>query len=176
MNLKKFKILGIVLSFSLAFPLHFLYDLIPCFLTSIIAPVNESIWEHMKILFGAIIISSLIQKLILDFKKIQCNNFCFASLISGILSIIIFLIIYLPIYYIQGEYLPLTLILMLITFIICQEIKQRIINLKDLKQEKLTIIYILIIYLIFGILTYYPLHNDLFFCHKNLIYGINKED
>ena len=59
MSLKKLKIIGIVLAFLLAFPLHFLYDTFPSFITSIITPVNESIWEHMKIIFGSILFSLL---------------------------------------------------------------------------------------------------------------------
>lgn len=31
--------------------LHFLYDLWPNALTAILAPVNESVWEHLKLLF-----------------------------------------------------------------------------------------------------------------------------
>ena len=174
MNLKKLKFFGVIMDFILAFPLHFLYDLIPCFLTSIIAPVNESIWEHMKIIFGAIMLSSLIQKLIMKRKKMKYNDFHFASFVSAILSIIIFLIIYLPIYYRFGEHLPITLIIMLITFIIAEVIAIKIINLKDLKQEKLTIVYVLLIYVIFGLLTYFPPHKDLFFCSKDLVYGIKK--
>ena len=61
MKLKILKIFGIILAFFLCFPLHFLYDKLPCFITSIIAPVNESIWEHMKILFGSIIISGVVK-------------------------------------------------------------------------------------------------------------------
>lgn len=31
--------------------LHFLYDLLPNPLTALIAPVNESVWEHLKLLY-----------------------------------------------------------------------------------------------------------------------------
>jgi hypothetical protein len=31
--------------------LHFLYDLLPCPLTALFAPVNESIWEHLKLVY-----------------------------------------------------------------------------------------------------------------------------
>lgn len=31
--------------------LHFLYDLFPCTLTALIAPVSESLWEHGKLLY-----------------------------------------------------------------------------------------------------------------------------
>lgn len=30
---------------------HFLYELVPCPLTALLAPVNESVWEHLKLLF-----------------------------------------------------------------------------------------------------------------------------
>ena len=31
--------------------LHFLYDLWPNPLTAVFAPVNESVWEHLKLLY-----------------------------------------------------------------------------------------------------------------------------
>ncbi len=30
---------------------HFLYTLLPCPLTALLAPVNESVWEHLKLLY-----------------------------------------------------------------------------------------------------------------------------
>lgn len=30
---------------------HFLYTLLPCPLTAVLAPVNESVWEHLKLLY-----------------------------------------------------------------------------------------------------------------------------
>lgn len=62
MSLKKLKILGVIMAFLLCFPLHFLYDKIPSFITSIISPVNESIWEHMKILLEVYYFLELFKK------------------------------------------------------------------------------------------------------------------
>ncbi len=31
--------------------LHFLYDLIPCTVTALFSPVQESIWEHLKVIY-----------------------------------------------------------------------------------------------------------------------------
>ena len=39
--------------------LHFLYTLLPCPVTALIAPVNESLWEHLKLLFWPGLIASL---------------------------------------------------------------------------------------------------------------------
>lgn len=174
MKIKKLNIISIILSFILAFPLHFLYDLVPCFFTSVISPVNESIWEHMKIIFGSILLSSIIIKIILNKKQIKKHNFWFANFISSISAIFLFLLIYLPIYYKIGEHLHLTLIIMLFIFIIVQYISITIMKTKNLHQEKLTIIYILLIYILFSYLTYFPPHTNLFLCPKNLIYGIKK--
>ena len=98
MNIKKLKIIGIIIAFLLTFPLHFLYDKLPCFLTSIIAPVNESIWEHMKILFGAILISGIIEKIIVKTKKLNINNVFISNFLSALISIPIFLIMFMPVY------------------------------------------------------------------------------
>lgn len=175
MSLKKLKIIGIVLAFLLAFPLHFLYDTFPSFITSIITPVNESIWEHMKIIFGSILFSGVIQKIIVIKKELKYNNICISNVISAFLSIFIFLIIYLPIYNIIGENFIITIIIMLITFIISQIITVFIIKLKkDLHMENYAILFTILIYVTFGLLTYYPPQNKLFKDPMTNIYGIKK--
>lgn len=174
MKLKYLKLIGVIVAFLLCFPLHFLYDKIPCFLTSIIAPVNESIAEHMKILFGSILISGVIQKIIVKVKHLPYKNICISNVIAAFLSIPIFLVIYLPIYNSFGEYLPLTIFLMLLAIIISQIISIFIINKKDLKIENLSIVLVIIIYIIFGLLTYFPPQNELFLDSITLKYGLQK--
>lgn len=174
MKLKVLKLIGVIVAFLLCFPLHFLYDKIPCFITSIIAPVNESIAEHMKILFGSILISGVIQKIIVKVKHLRYKNICISNVVAAFLSIPIFLVIYLPIYNSFGEYLPLTIFLMLLAIIISQIISIFIINKKDLKMENLSIVLVIIIYIIFGLLTYFPPQNELFLDPINITYGIKK--
>ncbi len=176
MSLKKLKMLGVIMAFVICFPLHFLYDKVPNFITGIISPVNESIFEHMKIIFGSILISGIIQKIIVKVKHLNYKNVCISNVISSLLSVFIFLIIYLPIYYIIGEIFPLTIFLMLIVIIISRVITIYIINIKkDLKMENLAIILVIIIYSLFTYLTYNPLKCDLFRDPINNIYGIKKE-
>lgn len=176
MSLKKLKTLGVIMAFAICFPLHFLYDKAPNFITSIISPVNESIFEHMKIIFGSILISGVIQKIIVKVKHLNYKNVCISNVIAALSSVFIFLIIYLPIYYTIGEKLPLTIFLMLIVIIISQVITIYIINIKkDLKMENLAIIFAIIIYALFTYLTYNPLKCDLFKDPISNIYGIKKE-
>ena len=73
MSLKKLKIIGLLITIGLSFLLHDLYYNYPSFLTRLFAPVNESIWEHMKIFFTCIMISSVIQKIIIFRIKRKTN-------------------------------------------------------------------------------------------------------
>ena len=49
--MKKRAILSFFAAAALGTVWHFLYDVFPNPLTALIAPVNESVWEHLKLLF-----------------------------------------------------------------------------------------------------------------------------
>lgn len=172
---RNLKILGVIIAFSLCFLLHSLYDKIPSFITSIFLPVNESIWEHMKILFGSILIAGVVQKIIVIAKKEKINNICFSNFIAAISSIPIFLILFLPVYYVIGENIVVTIIIMFITIVIAELISYKIMNMDDFNLENKTIFFVIIVYIVFGILTYYPLKIDLFKDPTKNIYGINND-
>lgn len=174
MNNKILKIVSVFIAFFICFPLHFLYDKFPSFLTSIFAPVNESIWEHMKLLFGSIILTGIIQKIFLQLKKQHVNNICFSNYIAALTSIPIFLILFLPIYSIIGHNMIVTLAIMFITISIAEIISYIIMNKKDFQLEKITIFFAIGIYIVFATLTYHPLKNNLFICPTNKTYGIEK--
>ena len=53
MTLKKWKIISCIGIFLLSVLFHFIYDWFPNFFTSLFSPVNESIWEHNKIIVGS---------------------------------------------------------------------------------------------------------------------------
>lgn len=173
MKLKKLKLFGSILAFILCFPLHFLYSKYPSIITSIIAPVNESIWEHMKILFGSIILSGVTQKIIVKSKKYDYKNVCISNYIAAISSILIFLLLYIPIYITLGENFVITILVMTITIIISESISYYIIKYKkDLRMENTAIFLVILTYFIFGILTFFPIKVSLFKDPINLIYGI----
>lgn len=174
MNLKTLKVITVIGCFLLAFLTHFLYEWFPNTLFSIFFPVNESIWEHMKMLYTTILLYELIEFIILKLKKIKVNNFLLASFTSAILSIPIYLIMFLPIFYKMGEKMIITFIIMLITFIIVQIIHYKLITYKEIHLDILAFIFIITTYIVMGILTYYPPEIDLFFDTKNEKYGINK--
>ncbi|MCM1370479.1 MAG: DUF6512 family protein [Clostridium sp.] len=175
MNLKKVKIISIFGIFLLSFLCHFLYDWFPNTLFSIFFSVNESIFEHMKIISSSILIYSIIEYILLKKLNIKYNNFLFSILISIISNIIIFLIIFLPVYYKIGENLPITIFIIFIAIVITQFISYKILSLEKNYTwlNIVSLVFIIIIYVIFAYLTYNPVINEFFFDPLKEQYGIN---
>ena len=71
MTLKKIKMVSIFGMFALCFLTHFLYNWFPNSLFSIFFPVNESIWEHMKMMTSSILIWSILEYFL--YKKYVIN-------------------------------------------------------------------------------------------------------
>lgn len=174
MNLKKVKLLDCFLIFGLCFLFHFAYDILPNPVFAILFPVNESIWEHMKIIYSSIIFSCLIDYIILSKKGIKINNLFTSAFFSSILSIIIYLLVFLPIYHFIGENMFISILLLFIVIVFSQYISYLIMSKDDNKYLNIiSIVLIIIGYVIFGYLTYKPIENYLFFDKMNQKYGIN---
>lgn len=175
MNLKKIKIVSIIGIFLLCFLFHFMYDWFPNGLFAIIFPVNESIWEHMKLFYTATLVFGFVEYYLLYKYNIKYNNFLITLFISSIDSIIVFLVLFLPIYYKIGENMIVTIIIMLISIIISQIISYYLLKCKkDYKYvEYIALVLIITCYIIFGYLTYNPIKNHLFFDTQEEKYGLN---
>lgn len=174
MSLKTIKIIGIFLIFLICFPLHFLYNLLPNSLFSIFLPVNESIWEHMKIIYTSYIIYGIIDYFFLIKNNIKFNNFLLQLFIIPIIGIILYLIIFIPVYNIIGENMILSIGLLIIIIIIEQILSYYILKKHNIKYQNIIgIIGIIVVYIIFGYLTYKPIENYIFFDKKASKYGIN---
>lgn len=174
MKLKNLKIVTCIITISLAFLTHHIYSWFPNIFTSIFFPVNESIWEHMKMLYTTIIIGEFIAYFIIKYFKIKTNNFLLTVSVKAFISIPIFLIIYLPIYYIFGENMFINIAVMIITLIIVEIISYYLLKFKPIKYGTVSaIIFIIICYIGLAIMTFYPLKTNLFYDTKNHSYGIN---
>lgn len=164
MNLKKIKIINIFILFILSIIYHNIYNFFPNLLTAIFFPINESIFEHLKIIFTSIILTGISDYILIKLNNIKYNNFSFQLFFTAFISIPVFLIIYIPIHYLLGEYLPLTLILLLITYIISQIISYYLLLHNELTfLNKISIILILLTYLNFIVLTFIPNKDDFFY-------------
>lgn len=170
--MKKVKFFIIVLEFLISFFNHFLYEIYPSTLFSIFFPVNESIFEHMKMIASGILLISLIEYIIYKFKNIKYNNFLLSMFLQMTLGIVFYLIIFVPIYLLFGENLFFSISLLLITFLFTNYISYYILNYKSLKLNKISIFFIILLYIMFGYLTYNPIHNFLFIDPITEVYGI----
>jgi hypothetical protein len=174
MNLKKMIFINTGIAFLLAFLCHFLYTWLPNPVFSIFFPVNESIWEHMKMLYTTILLSGIIEYIIMKKNNIDNNNFLLNLFIKSILSIPIYLVIFLPIFYNIGENMFIAISTMLISIFIVNLIGYKILQIEDIPYQRIiAILSIVIVYIIMGILTYKPPKTDLFFDTKDEKYGIN---
>ena len=117
MKLLKEKILSVFIIFMICFLAHFMYTWFPNFLFSIFFPVNESIWEHLKMLFTSIIIYGFFEYIFLKKKNYLVNLFLTSSL-----SIPIFLALYLPIYHFTGSNMILNFLVLFVTIAATQMI------------------------------------------------------
>lgn len=155
--------------------LHFLYNAFPNSITSIIAPVNESIWEHMKLIVTSSIIFSIYEYFIYNKKNIKFNNFLLSYGIANILSIIVYLVIYVPLFDMFGHKLYIAIGLLFLIFIFLQVVSYYIMNYKRIGYaNQIGILLIIVIYFIFGYFTYQTPRINLFYDYVNKGYGIIK--
>ncbi len=174
MSLKTIKIIGLIGIFILCFPFHFIYDWFPNSLFSIFFPVNESIWEHMKLIYTSFVVFGIFDYLLLKKHNIKYNNFLLQLFIVPIIGIIIFLAIFIPIYNILGENMLITLTLLFLIILIEQIISYYLLRANNIKYQNIIgIIGIIVVYIIFGYLTYKPINNKIFFDESNSKYGID---
>lgn len=168
MNFKKI-IVNTIFIFVLCSMFHFLYDLIPCFVTSIFAPVNESIWEHLKMIFSASVLYSFLSNI-----YYKDNDIFLKGYLRGMFTIIILLIIYLPFRLLFGEVMIVTLLILLISIFVSEIITFKITEKKRYKYLNIISAFLIIInFIIFTYLTYNPIKTFLFLDTESDKYGID---
>lgn len=174
MNLKKLLTINIFIIFIITFLVHFAYDIFSIDLFAIFFPVNESIFEHLKMIYSSFLISGIIEYFILKKYNIQYNNFTFNLLTTALSCIICFLIIWLPIYYRIGENIIITILILFISICISQIIAYYILTSNHNKVlNYISLPLMIIISIIFAYFTYNPMINDFFFDPIKEKYGIN---
>lgn len=175
MNKKIITIISSIFIFMIGFVIHNLYKWCPNIVTLILSPVNESVFEHMKMIYTSYIIWIIIKYLIFKKFNIKENNFLFKELLTFLFNIVLFLSIYWPIYSKFGENMLVTITIYLISIIISQILNYFIEFKKD--SNTLSIISLIIIFLIYAIttyLTYKPPICKAFLDPTNNSYGLNK--
>ena len=174
MNLKKIIIISIISIFGLGFLAHNMYEWFPNKFTSIFFPVNESIFEHQKMIFTSIMFFGIIEYFLL--RKTKYNNLPLAIVTSALVTMVLVISIFTPVYYLMNkkDNLIVTLSIYLFSIIIGQIISYYILKSKN-NYKTLNIISLIsipIIFTVLAILTYYPPKNELFYDKTEQKYGI----
>ena len=155
--------------FAMCFIFHFAYQVLPNFITSIISPVNESIYEHFKMLFMTTLIFSLFEKT----NKKNTNNLYFKIYLRSMLSTTLLCIIYLPIYNLIGENMPVTIFILFISILLTEIVISKISIKKHFNiLNILSVTFLIIDIILLTYLTYFPPHTSLFYDTNDKIYGI----
>ena len=169
----KWELVGMIFVVVIGALFHFMFQLLNYWgPAGAVFPVNESVWEHLKLPYWPLIIFSLIEYY---FIKEKANNFIIGKTISFLISIVTILIIFYTYTAILGTDL---LILDILSFVIGVIIGQ-FVSYKIMTKQQLSKWYIntsWIIFIGFGILfaffTYFPPAIPLFQDPETGLYGI----
>ena len=164
LKLKIWKACSIVVIFLLSFLVRNMYYWFPSFITSLLFPINDSIWQFNKVIILSFLIWSVFEKVTI-WKKHDINT-CTSGLIAALTCAGLFMLIYSPIYFflLNCEH---NILLMLIIYFVCIVLSV-LLNLQLLKRkynselEKKIILAWLLAVVINAILTYYHPNLALF--------------
>ena len=167
----KYILISSIIIFCLCFPAHFLFDILDNDIIATIFPTNESIFQHMKMVFSCFFFFYAI--LFILRRKFHFQNIFLTNLVSSVTSITIFLIIYLPVYLRFGENMIFTFILLFLAIMFGQVMGSIFLKKGDYKVINIiSLILIGIIFIINGYLTYKPIDNMIFWDPEHETYGI----
>lgn len=174
-KLKKWIILGIPVLFIIGSIMHFIYDLSgQMTVIGIFAPVNESVWEHLKMILLPMVGWWSIYYII-NRKKylIDKEKWFFASvssLIASMLTVSAFYYTYTQAFGIES--LILDIFDLLLSIIVGQSLGFHIYKYGKKVNINVSIIIIVLIIIVFVIFTFYPPHIPLFKDATSGQYGI----
>jgi hypothetical protein len=164
--------IGFILLFGSS--LHFLFELSDYWRPiAIIAPVNESVWEHFKMVFWPGLIWALIE---VPFIRSQTRNFWIAKAVSlAAMPITIAVLFYAYTAFTGQHYLIADGVIFILAIVVGQWISLRLltrpaIEVPWLRWSALGVLAILIV--AFSTLSYYPPKNILFVDSRTGEYGI----
>lgn len=91
-SLKKTELVSFVIASALGVLFHFMYEWTgENAIAGLFFPINESIWEHLKLIFFPVFLLALIEYFILD---IRYENFLFIKFLSVLLGMAVTIILF----------------------------------------------------------------------------------
>lgn len=165
-NLKRktYFIISSIIAILIGTFLHFFYDFSNNnILVGLLSPVNESVWEHLKLVFYPLVLFAVITKITRD------ENIFFPSSIAVLIGTITILIIHYTFKLFGIENISIDII----SYILAMLISIYFIYKSNFKANNtIGIIIIIMIVLIFAIFTIFPPRIQLFLDESTNSYGI----
>lgn len=159
--LKKSEIIGTLVTIIAGFILHFTYELSgENTFAALFSPVNESTWEHLKLLFFPYVIFTIVSyfyvgKTYANFATAKC-----IGVLAGLCFIPLFFYLYTLI--LGTNYLLLDIAAFMIAVIISYLISYKISVNGNPKMNLFCIVLLFFITMLFFVFTFYPPHTILF--------------
>ncbi len=166
-------ILALIISGSI---LHFVFPWTgELKIIGIIAPVNESVWEHLKMGYWSLTFFS-----IFEYKKIknQVNNYFFAKLIGILaLELTIIIVFYSYTFITRNSILWIDISSYVVGSIMCQVVVYQLQKQKPVSVfiNRLALTGFICLGILLGVTTFYTPPYPLFQDSRNDTYGINKD-
>jgi hypothetical protein len=155
-KLKKFEIIGALLSIFFGSALHFVFELSGYQkIVALIAAVNESTWEHLKLGFWPLLLWSIIEYFV--FRK-KIRNFFFSKFITLFsFCILVPSVFYIYTFILGDNYLPLDILTFIISVLLGQYFGYKIMTSnKNYNLEKIGVILIVVMVIKFLLFSYFP--------------------
>ncbi len=172
-NFKKFEIVGFFIVSALAVIFHFLYDWSGGnMVLAFFSPVNESVWEHVKIVVFPFILYAIVELFFLD---LDLKKFVFAKTMSLWIMVILMIVFFYTYTGIVGENIMAvdiisTFVYIAIGFIVSYKIMCSYLDPE--KYFKFSLIMLLLLLALIFIFTFFPPQIPLFFDTSAGYYGI----
>lgn len=163
------EIIGLVGTIVFSFVFHNMYEWIKTL--GWLFPVNESLWEHIKIIFMPYLIFAVVELFIIK-PQDKLNYFAIKSLSLIIMPIVMIILFYTYSGIIGRNYMFIDILIGIITIIIGFIISAKLLLIEYKFQRKLPLIITAsVILLLLIIFTYIPPRINLFFDHLEHKYG-----
>jgi hypothetical protein len=174
-SLKLWNLSGIIAIIILGFALHYLFTWTGgSRIIGLFAPVNESVWEHLKLGYWSVVLFSIVEFI---FVNHRANNYYFSKTIGVLaLEITIIIVFYGYTYIVQKDILLIDIFSYFLGATLCQYLTYIFVRAKPfpVRVNRISLIIFISIGILFGLLTFYPPRLELFKDPNNKTFGITK--
>jgi len=172
-SILRWELIGIAVISIVGSVLHFAFEWSgSCPPMGVIAAVNESVWEHLKIAFWPALFYAIFEY---PFFRRSTNNFMIAKA-AGIyvMPVAIVVLFYSYTAIIGGEILIVDILIFVVAVALGQLTSYKMLTIKRLPPwlDKVGLVLVILLAVAFGVFTFYPLHLPIFRDAVTGAYGI----